>query len=96
MKLYPSLPFLLVLVANLGCSQGKVLQSEPPAVVPPPVVSPLSALLGEYRLLEVDGEAAEDGRLSVIEAEDGVGVAYAATLSGVASQRQVPLLRYHW
>lgn len=86
----------MVLAAAMGCGQNSLPQREAPVGTPPGTQSPaapsetaLTALTGEYRLLDIDGEAVEAGTLSIVESDDGVGVVYAATLSGATYGRRL-------
>lgn len=79
----------MVLMAAMGCGQKNLPQREAPVVPAPATESPLARLRGEYRLIEVDGDAVENGRLTVVESEQGVGVTYAASLSGTTYGRKI-------
>ncbi len=81
---------LLVLSATVGCGRGQLTQgSGPPSPEPAPKASALQALVGDYRLVDIDGDAVEAGSLSVVEGDDGVGVVYSATLGGKYQERKV-------
>ena len=78
----------LAVVVGCGKTHSPIVPEIQPG--PPPVAqSPLKALRGDYRLVEVDGDAVVSGTLSVEDGDDGFGIRYRATASGTTYERRV-------
>jgi hypothetical protein len=78
----------MVLVAALGCGTDK-LSLQTPVKAPEAKPSALTAVLGDYRLIDIDAEPVEAGELSIVDGEPGVGVQYTAQLSGAVYEKKV-------
>lgn len=73
----------------MGCGQRDLTHDPIPYLPPGPVVSKLAPLVGEYRLLDIDGDAVDAGRLAVVEEDSGVGIVYSISVAGQTIGREV-------